>query len=109
MSDYKKVKQEKKLLAENYMKLLSTQERLILDSGLTLEERITKLKRTNPDADIYPKQLCMYFQKHKIKRKFIKECYPRVNKHSHRYNERFLEVKEELMRAKRQGRRIVYF
>lgn len=43
-----------------------------------------------------------------IKRKVIKEVYTKHNKHSDRYNERFLEVRQELINQMLKGNRQIY-
>jgi hypothetical protein len=45
------------------MNLMTTQERLKLDAGLSLDDRIAKLKKTNKTTKMKRLQLCKYFKK----------------------------------------------
>jgi hypothetical protein len=61
--------------------------------------RLKKLRRDKNPHTIKLHQLYHHFRKEKIKR----------NKHSARYNERFLEVQQELVDAQMQNKRVIFF
>jgi hypothetical protein len=71
---------------------LSQQSRLVKDAGLSIENRIAKLKKENRMVNLKPYQVYKHFKVNKIKRKTIQEVYPNQNRRYLRNNDRFLEV-----------------
>lgn len=82
-----------------HLKKLSTKERLVEDAGLTLHERILKLKKEDGRVILKPFQLQVHFKTNNIKKKVIRDKYYKKPGDEERNNIRFLEIKEEVKKG----------
>ena len=57
------------------LRILSTRDRLVADAGLTIEQRILKLKSGDEKVELKPWMVHQYYKQNKIKRKVISDVY----------------------------------
>ena len=68
---------------------MSTKERLVQDAGLTLHERIIKLKREDKTVELKPFMLQVHFKKNKIKQKVISDVYEKKARDAQKDEDRY--------------------